>query len=101
GETTIEFVEAQRFPPQFRTLQADLVDVDNNVLQQRNVGIRDVPAPAANPVCGTVIAIMMGGELSVPFLPQGGGVPSYDVTDQATVGGIGGRYEFRTVKLEN
>ena len=101
GQTTIEFVESQRFDPQFRALQPDVVDDDNNVILRRNVGIRDLPGPAVNPVCGTVIAIVMDGVLSVPFLPQGGNVPSYDVTDAATVGSIGGRYEIRTVKLEN
>jgi hypothetical protein len=101
GETRVEFVESQQIPPQFRALRTDIVDADNNIILRQNVGIRNVSAPVINPVCGTVVAIVMDGVLAVPFHPEGQNRPSYDAGDQATVAGIGGRYEFRTVKLEN
>ncbi len=100
GFVTFEFVRGQRFPPQFRALLPDDVDADNNVLARRNVGIRDLPGPAVNPVCGTVVVIVMDGVLSMPFLPEGGGLASFDVGDRSTAGGIGGRFEFRTLMLD-
>ncbi|MFQ5592229.1 MAG: hypothetical protein ACE5HE_13790, partial [Phycisphaerae bacterium] len=100
GQTTIEFVESQRFAPQFRALQTDDVDDDNNVLLRRNMDIRETPSAVVNPVCGTVVAFVMDGVLAVPFLPEGQGQPSYDVTDLQTVAGIGGRYEFEVVRRD-
>jgi len=82
-------------PPQFRALQVDDVDADGNTLLRRNIGVRDAPAPTPNVVCGSVVAVIVDGVLSVPFLA---GVdvnaPSYDINDANTVAGIGGRYEF-------
>ncbi len=98
----IVYVLRDRIPPQFRVLQPDVIDNDGNVVLQSNVGIRDFPAPVLNPICGTVVAIIMNGTLRVPFLqgvPDPSGVgqlndPSFDIGDESTVAAIGGRYEF-------
>jgi hypothetical protein len=42
-----------------------------------------------------VIAFLVDGVLSVPFLDGVSDAPSYDRDDTATEAGIGGRYEFR------
>jgi len=97
GET--QDVLRQTISPRFRALQVDDVDEDNNVLLRRNIDIRDAPVPVVNPVCGTVVAITMNGVLTVPFYGNRD-FPSYDVGDDATVAGIGGRFEFRVVSLE-
>lgn len=97
-----EYILRDRIPPQFRVLQADQVDQDGNVVLQSNIGIRDFPSPVLNPVCGTVVAVIMNGTLRVPFLagvpdPTGPGQlndPSFDVGDASSVASIGGRYEF-------
>lgn len=81
--------------PQFRPLQVDQTDADGNVLVRRNIGVRDVPSPIPEPLCGSVVTIVMNGVLSVPFLDEFGiEVPSFDQNDDSSVGGIGGRYEF-------
>jgi len=95
GGTVVEFEERQRIPPQFRGLQVDDVDEDGNTILQRNVGIRNVPTPIGGLLCGSVVAIVINGALSVPFLDGVSSDPSYDVGDEATVAGIGGRYEFQ------
>ena len=97
GET--QDIVRQTIPPQFWTLQVDDVDEDNNVLLRRNIDIRDAPVPVVNPVCGTVVAITMNGVLTAP-LYRNFNFPSYDVGDDATVAGIGGRFEFRVVSIE-
>jgi len=98
GGTTIEieYQPRDRIPPQFTALQADDVDEDGNVILQRNVGIRDIPGPTTNIICGSVVAITINGVLSVPFLDveEAEGAPSYDIEDEPTVAGVGGRYEF-------
>ena len=76
-------------------LEADETDVDGNVILRRNIGVRDVPSPAINPLCGSVITIVVDGVLSVPFLDEVTDAPSYDRDDVATQATIGGRYEFR------
>ena len=93
GTQRTEFELRERIPPQFRTLQQDDVDADQNVLLQRNIGVRDMPAPV-DPLCGSVVAFVLNGVLRVPFLTGVDDNPSYDRDDQATVAGIGGRYEF-------
>lgn len=83
------------FLPQFAPLQVDEIDDDGNVLVRRNIGIRDVPAPVDNLLCGSVVTIVLEGELSVPFLDSEGiNRPSFDQDDESAVGSIGGRYEF-------
>ena len=71
------------------------MDDDNNVLIQGNIGLRDAPSPVVSPLCGSVIGITLNGVLSVPFLPAGDGVPSFDQDDATTIAQIGGRFEFR------
>lgn len=101
--TTFQFVEPTdntpgtfrttgQIPPQFTALLQDVVDADLNTVLQRNFGIRDGPAPAQNPLCGSVISIVVGGVLSVPFFFD---VPGYDIGDPASAASVGGRYEFR------
>lgn len=80
--------------PRFVALQVDDVDEDLNTLLQRNVGLRDAPAPVNNPLCGSVVAITVNGVLSVPFFAQGGGGPGFDVLDARAAASLGGRYEF-------
>ncbi len=80
--------------PTFWPLATDLVDNDFNTLQVRNIGIRDAPAPVEEARCGSVIAIVMDGTLTAPFLLEATNDPSYDEEDQDTIARIGGRYEF-------
>lgn len=95
GGIVVDFQEDQRIPPSFRALRLDDVDADLNVEVQRNVGIRDLPAPANNLLCGSVVAFVIEGSLSVPFLDGVSDAPSFDVNDENTVGSIGGRYRLR------
>jgi len=95
GDLTTEFQARERTSPQFQPIQVDQVDDDGNTVLQANVGIRDTPTPVFSPLCGSVIVIGVEGVLSVPFLPEGGGIPSFDLDDPLTVAQIGGRYEFR------
>ncbi len=95
GGLTTDFQPRVRILPRFIALSGDVVDEDNNVLLQGNVGLRDVPSPVISPLCGSVIGITLDGILSVPFLPEGGGIPSFDQDDAATIAQIGGRFEFR------
>ncbi len=81
--------------PRFVTLQVDDVDEDLNTLLQRNIGIRDAPGPVDDPLCGSVVAIVVNGVLSVPFFAQGGGTPGFDILDARSAASLGGRYEFR------
>lgn len=89
-----EFQLRSQIPPQFRVLQSDLTDEDGNVVVQSNIGIRDFPAPAPDPLCGSVVTIIMNGTLTVPFLRVVDDNPSFDQDDPAAVAAIGGRYEF-------
>lgn len=93
GDIVTTFEPRAFIPPQFIPLGFD--DVDGNGIEiRRNVGIQDLPGPTTNPLCGSVIGIVLDGALSVPFHPAGDG-PSYDQDDEITIGTIGGRYEFR------
>lgn len=94
GQVTSEFQPRQRTPPQFEALQTDDVDADGNITLQRNVGVRDVPSPVTGLSCGSVVAVVINGALSVPFLSGVSDAPSYDIGDERTVARIGGRYEF-------
>jgi len=96
---TTTFVERQRTLPQFRALQVDTVDEDGNIILRRNIGVRDAPSPTPNVVCGSVVAIVVDGVLSVPFLEGISDLPSFDIDDVDTVASIGGRYEF-TVSVQ-
>jgi hypothetical protein len=83
--------------PQFRALQIDDVDADGNTILRRNIDVRDVLSPTTNVVCGSVVAVVVDGVLSVPFLRgvPDNDAPSFDQDDAATVASIGGRFEFR------
>ena len=95
GQVSTEFEPRERIPPQFRAMQVDDVDDDGNTVLQRNIGIRDVPGPTSNFICGTVMGIVIEGVLSTPFLEGVTDAPSYDVNDANQTASIGGRYEFR------
>jgi hypothetical protein len=72
----------------------DLVDVDENVILQQNIGVRDAPVPVAGPACGASVSFVLNGVLSVPFangLPTEN--PAVRVDDPQSVARIGGRYE--------
>ncbi|MFQ5495370.1 MAG: hypothetical protein ACE5EX_08315 [Phycisphaerae bacterium] len=92
GDVTFE--ARTRTPPQFQPLRIDDVDAGRNVILLRNVDIRNVPTPVTNPVCGSVIAIVLDGTLSVPFLTGVSEAPSFDQDDEATRAAIGGRFRF-------
>jgi len=53
-------------PPQFAVLQRDTVDQLGNTMVLRNIGVRDAPAPAIAPNCGSVVTITMSGTLTLP-----------------------------------
>lgn len=81
--------------PQFRALRLDDVDADGNVILRRNTGVRDALSPLPGVVCGSVVAILIDGVLSVPFLEEANTTnPAFDIADLETEAGIGGRYEF-------
>jgi hypothetical protein len=90
-----EFIQRAVIAPQFRPLEVDDVDADGNIILRRNIDVRDVLSPTTNVVCGTVIAIVVDGVLTVPFLAGVSANPSFDQDDEETEAGIGGRYEFR------
>jgi len=95
GQVTTEFQPRERIVPQFRALQQDAVDLDGNVTTLRNFGRRDAPSPTPTVICGSVVAIVVDGVLSVPFtVEEETSDPSFDVADGPTIAGIGGRYEF-------
>lgn len=95
GGITTEFQPGPVTNPIFRSLQVDDLDPDGNVTVQRNIGVRDVPSTATNPLCGSVIVIVADGVLSVPFLDGVSSAPSFDGADAQTIARIGGRFEFR------
>lgn len=95
GQISTTFEPRVRIPPQFMAMQVDDVDDDGNTTLQRNIGIRDVPGPTSNFICGTVMGIVIEGVLSTPFLEGVTDAPSYDVNDENQTASIGGRYEFR------
>lgn len=82
-------------PPRFRVLQRDVVDENGNVEILRNIGVRADPGSVMNPICGSVIAIVIEGTLSVPFESSQIFGPTFDQDNPASVGSIGGRYQFR------
>ncbi len=84
----------QQILPQFRPLLIDELDEDGNVTLLRNIGIQDVPSPVDDPLCGSVISLVVNGVLAVPFLGAATDVPAYGIGDLAAIGSIGGRYEF-------
>ncbi|MEK7710917.1 MAG: hypothetical protein AAB341_03385 [Planctomycetota bacterium] len=94
---TSEFRPRTQILPQFRALQIDDVDADGNTVLRRNIDVRDVLSPTTNVVCGSVVAVVVDGVLSVPFLRgvPDNDAPSFDQDDAATVASIGGRFEFR------
>ncbi len=94
GQVITSLVLRQTIPPQFSVLRTDEVDGDGNVTVRRNIGVRDVPSPIPNVICGSVVAIIVDGVLSVPFLAEVSTAPSYDLNDLPTQTGIGGRYQF-------
>ena len=95
-QTTAQFLPRGETPPQFRPLQLDDLDASGNVILRRNIGVVDVLSPTTNVVCGSILAISVGGALAVPFFRESQfGEPSYDQDDAATVAAIGGRFEFR------
>lgn len=95
GTVFTQFEQRGTIAPQFRSLQVDDVDADGNIILQRNIGVRNVPSPTPNLICGSVVAITMQGTLTVPFLAVvSPNTPSFDQDDQSTVARIGGRYQF-------
>jgi hypothetical protein len=95
GGLSTTFEQRTRTPPQFRTLQVDEIDDRGEVTTRRNIGIRDVLSPAPNLRCGSVVAVIIDGALTAPFLDGVSTNPSFDIDDEETVNQIGGRFQFR------
>lgn len=67
-ENTAPFrVQLNTAPPQFVALREDDTDQFGNTLILRNIDIRDRPAPAVGPNCGSVVTITIAGTLRAPF----------------------------------
>jgi hypothetical protein len=94
-DVSTEFQLSNLVPPQFQALLEDDLDEGGNVVLRRNFGSSDALSPTTNVTCGSVVAIVVNGTLTVPFLLEASSNPSYDQDDDDTVAGIGGRYEFR------
>lgn len=94
GGITNTFELRETIQPQFRALRVDTVDDSGNVTLRSNIDARDVPAPVANVICGSVVTVVVDGVLSVPFLGDRA-APSFDRGDAQTTASIGGRFEFR------
>lgn len=100
-DNNITTIERVRQDPRFTALQSDEVDGNLNITLQRNFDIRDVPVPATDLQCGSVVAFTLTGTVSVPFIndPFGfeGVVPGYDGTNPViNPASIPGRFEFLT-----
>jgi hypothetical protein len=93
---TTTFEPRERTDPEFRALEIDETDADGNVTLSRNIGIREVPSPPINPLCGSNIVLLIDGVLTAPFLDGVSDAPSYDRDDETTVARIGGRFQFLT-----
>lgn len=97
-QQTIDYVLDAQIQPQFRALEVDLIDADGNTDLRQNIGVRDVPAPVGDLLCGSVVTYIVTGELQVPFLPIAGTTdPAFDEDDVEQVASIGGRYEFTVI----
>lgn len=99
GGVTIVLRELEStIPPQFVPLQPDDVDANNNVTVSRNLDIRDVPVPATNLLCGTVVGFTLSGTLELPFVQDelGAFVPGYLDTDATAEAAVPGRFDFTT-----
>jgi hypothetical protein len=95
GDTVVTFEQRGILAPVFWPIQVNVVDEDGNVTLQRNVGVRDVPSPTPNVICGSVVVFTVQGSLAVPFLDVvSPDTPSVDQDDLETVSRIGGRYQF-------
>jgi hypothetical protein len=81
----------QTTPPGFMALRVDGTGL------QANIGVRNLPAVMDNPVCGSVVTIVVEGELAVPF--QVIEAPSVYVDDPSANAAIGGRYSFLVSSL--
>lgn len=91
-ENAIVPTVAEGFLPSFRSLRVDQVDMDGNIQVRNNIDVREVFTPVNNIICGTVVTIILEGELAVPFLFND--FPSYDINVPNSIGSIGGRYQF-------
>ncbi len=97
-ENTPQFRERVNVvPPQYERLEIDTVDEFGTTIVQRNIDIRDAPAPAVGPNCGSVVTITFAGTLSVPFEINfaGDDVPGVLNTDFTARERSPGRFEVR------
>jgi len=83
-------------PPQFEVLQIDDVDEFGTITTLRNIDIRDAPAPAIGPNCGSVVTILVSGTLSLPFEISSGGndVPGVLNTNGVALAASPGRFQI-------
>jgi len=87
-------VRVQIDPPQFVRLQRDDVDQFGTIINLRNLDIRDTPAPADSPNCGSVVTITLSGTLTLPFEVNAFGqdVPGVLDTDTVRLNAFPGRF---------
>jgi len=83
-------------PPNYQRLQLDTVDQFGTITTLRNIDIRDAPAPAVGPNCGSVVTILFSGTLSLPFQVNSAGsdVPGALVTNLAAINASPGRFQI-------
>lgn len=91
--------------PQFEPILPDEVDDNLNVTLARNYNFREAPAPAINLTCGSVVGIVIGGTVDVPFtqpeddpedpfIAEQASVPGFLETNTTAEARIPGRFEF-------
>lgn len=84
-------------PPQYERLELDSIDQFGTTTVQRNIDIRDAPAPAIGPNCGSVVTILLSGTLGVPFEFNGAGedAPGVLNTNQTAFDASPGRFKVQ------
>lgn len=99
GNPTRQLTEI--IPRAFVPLIPDEVDENLSTLVVHNFGIRDVPAPVENLLCGTVVTAILTGVLDIPFVVDENGdqSPGFLDTDDAAAAAIPGRFRL-TIQLQ-
>jgi hypothetical protein len=89
-------VQVNSIPPQFQVLRVDDIDNLGNTVLLRNIDIRDLPAPAIGPNCGSVVTISISGTLRSPFVVNefGALVPGVLNTNGQGIAANPGRFDI-------
>lgn len=82
--------------PGFQALRADDPVVEGTIPIPRNFDIRDLPAPADGPSCGSVVTFVMTGTVRVHFDINefGALVPGWLITDRGVIAAHPGRFKI-------